>query len=168
MRMFDKVVAGLLVVFCFDGDCMKTVSIAVQGVNERKLTVAIERKDETSAPISLRTLDKTNETSISLLTDGVFGITLVANSFAPQRIDIKEDQTTIFKILVEKATEYDQPRVKLSDIVQGVVCALYRCCSGGGNAFVLAIGRTEQDVSLQSVQEHQALGKMQAFARICL
>lgn len=164
MCIFKKVVIFLSVVLCFYGDCMKSVSIAVQGVGTKDLTATVERRDETAPIISLRTIEETNASSIHL-TDGVFGIILTAPSFDSQGIDIKDGQNTIFRILIEKPNEYGQPVVKLSNI-QDIMCALYRRCSGGGNAFVLAIGSTPQEISLQSVQAHQLLGKMQAFVRV--
>ena len=163
MQVLKKMIVFLFLIFGFDGDCMKTVSIAVQGVGSRDLTATI---DSRTAPISFRTMSTKNASSVPLV-DGVFGITLAKAEFPSQEIDVKnsQSQVIVFKILIQKS-EYDQPVVALSNIQDPIKCALYRRCSGGGNAFVLAIGDRLEDVSLQSVQEHQFMGKMQAFLKV--
>jgi len=94
-------------------------------------------------------------------------IVLGQDNFSPQIVDVgPTGKDKVFSLIVEKNDYYDQPMVKLIKGNNAVKCALYRQCTGGGNSFVLAVGDTEDSISIASVKKHQLYGEMQAFERV--
>ncbi|OUM70242.1 hypothetical protein PIROE2DRAFT_56921 [Piromyces sp. E2] len=141
---------------------MKSVSVTVQGVNDRGY-IAHVRNESPNTTICLRNSPRAGSRKINLI-DGPFLIVLRQDSFSPQIIDVgPPEKDKVFSLIVEKRDYYDQPTVKLIDVNDTVKCALYRRCAGGGISFVLAVGDTDDSVSVSSVRKHQLYGAMQAF-----
>ena len=144
---------------------MKNVSINVQGVNNRGY-IAYVVNEPPNAAICLRNSPRIGSREINLI-DGPFLIVLGQDNFSPQIVDVgPTGKDKVFSLIVEKNDYYDQPMVKLIKGNNAVKCALYRQCTGGGNSFVLAVGDTEDSISIASVKKHQLYGEMQAFERV--
>jgi len=144
---------------------MKSVTVNVQGINGLGY-IAHVRNEPVDMAICLRNSPKVGSREIDLI-DGPFLVVLEQERFSPQIIDVgPKEKDKIFSLIVEKEDYYDQPTVKLMDVNGTVKCALYRQCAGGGNSFVLAVGDTDDSVSLSSVKRHQPYGAMQAFEPI--
>ena len=160
--MIRKIVFLLMTICCFAGDCMKSVSVNVQGVNGRGYVAHVRNEPQNTA-ICLRNSPRVGSREINLI-DGPFLVVLGQDSFSPQIVDVgPTEKDRVFSLIVEKGDCYDQPTVKLIDVNDAVRCALYRQCAGGGNSFVLAVGDTDDSVSISSVRDHQLYGAMQAF-----
>ena len=161
-----KIIVFLLfIAFYFEGFCMKSISVNVQGVNDREYIAHI-RNETVNTAISLRNSPAEGSREIHLV-DGPFLVILTRDSFIPQVIDVGPDEENkVFSFIIEKNHPYSQPTIKLIGCDSTIKCALYRQCTGGGNSFVLAVGDSDDSVSVTSVKTHQKHGTMQAFERI--
>ncbi len=161
-----RIIFLLFIAFCFEGFCMKSISVNVQGVNDREYIAHI-RNEPVNTAISLRNSHAEGSREIHLK-DGPFLVILAQDSFIPQVIDVGPNiENKVFSFIIEKNHPYNQPTIKLIIGVDSAIkCALYRQRAGGGNSFVLAVGDSDDAVSVASVKKHQKHGAMQAFERI--
>jgi hypothetical protein len=164
--MFKNVILGCLSLACFAVNGMSSVSVSVQGVGKG---FAAEVADVSS--ISLRNkVDQRGGVKNITFTGGtegnVFSILLKETVFAQKKVDIKGPSgNKVFSITIEKDHVGNQPKLRLTD-AKDIWCALYRQLSGGGCAFVLAVGNKLEDISLNSVKATQPYGWMQGFALV--
>lgn len=146
-------------VFLWEAVCMKTVSINVQGVDNRNLMACITNDNPA---VYLRNLENREVNNINL-GNGTFLIVFKRQIFPSQSIAIRANSNDLFAIMLEKDRTNGSPNVKLARISDDIKYALYRSRAGGGDSYVLAVGDNAGEVSVSAVQAHQLHGKMQAY-----
>lgn len=108
------------------------------------------------SPVKLLGKKRVEETSLPI-TDDAFRVVLNQDSFEPCTIAIKNYVTDkkLVDVVIERTHQDSPPKIRLSNQMPGLKYALYRPMAGGGIRFVLAIGETDSDVSMQAVKSRQ-------------
>jgi hypothetical protein len=156
--MFRCILLGLAFLIGFEGECMKTISINLQGASDRNLAAYVANNDQRIGLRKSGVREREGVDSIDL-TKGTFLIVLREATFPLQSVNIKDSDSgdDLFVITVEKTRVNGQPRTMMTRVgdLSGELC---RQCAGGGNSFILVVGD-----NLFSVVQRQPYGSMQAF-----
>jgi hypothetical protein len=150
---------GIVVVSCLDGFCMeRTVCFDVQNAFHKKVVAVSDAKTHL---IKGQTLVNT------LKING--GFRAQVDEHETGKITIRTDELVnpqdLFKISLKE--EGDNPLiVRVVDVIDEIKASLYYPRMGGGNFFVLAIGDSEEQVSVDSVKKQQKGGQTQTYMQV--
>jgi hypothetical protein len=152
----------IMLVFAFNVNCMqrnlywdiqntvsRTVYAVVNSGSARFVDRLYKKVSEISTEKSLRISvpDESKKTNVTLFADKKYTHPLVS-------------------IIINNVHADSPIDAYLSKKYGDIDAVLYLSRSGGGNSFVLSIGKSKEEVSVDSVREHQKFGKVQQFIPI--
>lgn len=78
-----------------------------------------------------------------------------------------DDQNPLLTFEIQKNSRYCPATVKFLSVENNTKAVLYRPSMGGGDRFVLAIGKEDEDVSSEKMQQSLPFGSIQFFIPVC-
>jgi len=95
-----------------------------------------------------------------------FSVCLKEDQFNRQNVIVMDENGTILaNIYLSRSHPDAPPSLRLGDN-QGGFSKLYRACMGGGNRFVLALGSTANEISVDAARHQQAPGSLEQYITV--
>jgi hypothetical protein len=151
-----------VIVSCAEVDCMnggnvyfKMVSNNIEGHIVAKVPEAENLKLVDSSLERVNRIEIENEEEEDVATSGDNGIVEIYSS--------NDEDVKLLEFSVQKPSRYIPAVVTLQNPNEMIKAILYRQSMGGGDNFILAIGRIESDISVVKMQQVLPFGSIQMY-----
>lgn len=141
---------------------MRSVALTVQNLTGRNLVANLVSDKFVTFHANGR------ENSSLAVSENPMRLILKKIKFPEQMIELMTQEGNLKVATVIVSQQYDYPKLKLISEKNAIDCkaALYATRVGGGNAYVIALGNSLSDVSLERVRSVQKDGKIQVYVPV--